>query len=54
MIEEQTIITLLNNKVIVSGNFNIHPDKPQDPLSKPFVSHLDSVGFTQNIKGPTH
>ena len=33
-------------------DFNIHFDEPQDPLSKAFISILDSVGFIQNTKGP--
>ncbi|KAJ8359885.1 hypothetical protein SKAU_G00164100, partial [Synaphobranchus kaupii] len=42
------------DKVVIVGDFNIHVDKPGDPLGTAFASIIDSVGFKQNVCGPTH
>jgi hypothetical protein len=42
------------DNIIIVGDFNIHVDDCNDSLSKAFCSLLDGVGFTQNVREPTH
>ncbi|MBN3299698.1 GTD2B protein, partial [Amia calva] len=42
------------DKLIILGDFNIHIDIKDDPLTVSFLSLLESVGFTQHVSGPTH
>ncbi|XP_058263764.1 uncharacterized protein LOC131364606 [Hemibagrus wyckioides] len=42
------------DKALIVGDFNIHFDKPEDPLRTAGVSILDSLGVNQNVIGPTH
>ena len=36
------------------GDFNIHVDDPNDPLSKAFTALMYSTGLTQVVSKPTH
>ncbi|MHC5791746.1 hypothetical protein ACYT6H_09135, partial [Streptococcus pyogenes] len=36
------------------GDFNIHVDAKNDSLNMAFNLLLDSIGFSQNVKEPTH
>uniref|UniRef100_A0A8C4RJ50 Reverse transcriptase domain-containing protein n=1 Tax=Erpetoichthys calabaricus TaxID=27687 RepID=A0A8C4RJ50_ERPCA len=40
--------------VVLMGDFNVHIDVETDTFSKWFTYLLNSVGFCQNVKGPTH
>lgn len=42
------------DKVIIVGDFNIHVDDDTDSLKTAFNSLLDSMGFCQLLKEPTH
>lgn len=49
-----TYLSTLSSNIILMGDFNIHMDKPNLPLTKDFTSCLDSFGFLQYITCPTH
>ena len=42
------------NELMVVGDFNLHVDVTDDSASKRYLSILDSVGFVQHVKEPTH
>lgn len=47
-------LVLKTDKVIIVGVFNIHVDVENDSLSTAFMSLLDSIGFCQSVRKPTH
>lgn len=47
-------LAITKDKIILVGDFNIHVDVENDCLSTSFRSILDSLGFSQVVKGPTH
>lgn len=47
-------LSTLSSNVILLGDLNIHMDNPNLPLTKDFISCLDSFGFLQHITFPTH
>ncbi|KAI2647462.1 hypothetical protein H4Q32_023878 [Labeo rohita] len=47
-------LSTLSSNIILLGDFNIHMDNPNLPLTKDFISCLDSFGFLQHITFPTH
>uniref|UniRef100_A0A3B3DXI4 Reverse transcriptase domain-containing protein n=1 Tax=Oryzias melastigma TaxID=30732 RepID=A0A3B3DXI4_ORYME len=47
-------LSSLSPNVILLGDFNIHMDNPNLPLTKDFSSALDSFGFLQAANFPTH
>ncbi|MBN3305162.1 ZP1 protein, partial [Amia calva] len=49
-----TYLTIFYDKLIILGDFNIHIDIKDVPLTVSFLSLLESVGFTQHVSGPTH
>ena len=42
------------DNIHIFGEFNIHMEKSTDSLQKAFGAIIDSVGFVQNVSGPTH
>ena len=49
-----THLATLSPNVILLGDFNIHMDNINLPLTRDFASCLDSFGFQQHIDFPTH
>uniref|UniRef100_A0A671W446 Reverse transcriptase domain-containing protein n=1 Tax=Sparus aurata TaxID=8175 RepID=A0A671W446_SPAAU len=49
-----THLSTLSPNNIVLGDFNIHMDNTNNPLTKDFTSCLDSFGFQQHTDTPTH
>ena len=47
-------LVLSSDKIIIVGDFNIHVDAKNDSLNIAFNLLLDSIGFSQNVKEPTH
>uniref|UniRef100_A0A3P9AYQ0 HD domain-containing protein n=1 Tax=Maylandia zebra TaxID=106582 RepID=A0A3P9AYQ0_9CICH len=47
-------LVLSSDKIIIVGDFNIHVDAKNDSLNMAFNLLLDSIGFSQNVKEPTH
>ena len=55
--EFTTLIDDLNSspsELIITGDFNIHVDKPTLPDPSTFLSTLDSADLRQHVKFPTH
>ena len=49
-----TIASSLSSRLLLSGDFNIHVDCPNAPLTSDFLSLLDCFHLTQYIDFPTH
>ncbi len=49
----ETII-LSPEKLLLTGDFNIHVDNKSDLVAQKFVDILDSFNLCQHIDGPTH
>ncbi|KAJ8362846.1 hypothetical protein SKAU_G00116770 [Synaphobranchus kaupii] len=49
-----TIASSLSNRLLLTGDFNIHVDLPNSPLTPDFLSLLDCFHLTQHINFPTH
>ncbi|XP_076835657.1 uncharacterized protein LOC143481498 [Brachyhypopomus gauderio] len=47
-------LAVSSDKIIMVGDFNVHFDNADDPLTRAFTSILNSVGIIQNVVGPTH
>ncbi len=47
-------IAMLNAKVILTGDFNFHLNKPNESDVKQFSNLVNEAGFTQHITKPTH
>ncbi|XP_030264935.1 uncharacterized protein LOC115576546 [Sparus aurata] len=43
-----------SDKILIIGDFNIHLNKPSDPLGKAFLRLLDISNFIQLVHEPTH
>ena len=43
-----------NNEVIITGDFNIHVNKPNNPDTSKFLNILDTFNLVQHIQEPTH
>ncbi len=41
-------------KLILTGDFNFHLNKPSDPDARKFMSLLEDYDLLQHVKGPTH
>ena len=42
------------DRLLITGDFNIHVDKPEDPAAAKFLSLLQSFGLVQHVTVPTH
>ena len=42
------------SELIITGDFNIHVDKPTCPSTSPFLNLLDEFSLRQHITSPTH
>ena len=42
------------DSIIISGDFNLHIDKFDNPHSRDFLALLDTFNLTQHVQGPTH
>ena len=42
------------DRLLITGDFNIHVDKPEDPTTAKFLSLLQSFGLVQHVTVPTH
>ena len=40
--------------VIISGDFNLHVDNPENSYASELLSLLDTLHLTQHLEGPTH
>lgn len=49
-----THLSTVSPNIILVGDFNIHVDDDNNPLTKDFISCLDSLGLQQYIDFPTH
>ncbi len=47
-------ITLIYDRLLIMGDFNIHVCCESKPLVKEFLSLVDSFNLTQSVTGPTH
>ncbi len=47
-------ITLVYDRFLIMGDFNIHVCCESKPLVKEFLSLVDSFNLTQSVTGPTH
>lgn len=47
-------LALGNDKVLVAGDFNLNYEKENDPFKFVFMNVLESIGYKQNVTGPTH
>uniref|UniRef100_A0A3Q0SN00 Amino acid transporter n=1 Tax=Amphilophus citrinellus TaxID=61819 RepID=A0A3Q0SN00_AMPCI len=47
-------LVLSSDKIIIVGDFNNHVDAKNDSLNTAFNLLLDSIGFSQTVKEPTH
>ncbi|CAB4005804.1 Hypothetical predicted protein [Paramuricea clavata] len=45
---------LCKEQLIITGDFNIHIDSPEQPDARTFLDLLDSFGLKQNVMQPTH
>ncbi len=43
-----------SGKLILTGDFNFHLNKPSDPDARKFMSILEDHDLLQHVKGPTH
>ena len=48
------IVATFQSQVVISGDFNIHVDDPNDRHGHHFLEILDSFDMVQNITGSTH
>lgn len=46
-------LVLKTDKVIITGDFDVHVDINSDSFSTAFMSLLDSVGFRHSVHTPT-
>ncbi|XP_074522673.1 uncharacterized protein LOC141787880 [Halichoeres trimaculatus] len=49
-----SIIHATYNFIIISGDFNIHIDKPSDSMAKEFLNLLNYLDFNQHVTQPSH
>ncbi len=47
-------LVLAADKVLITGDFNIHVDNEKDALGSAFIDILNSIGVRQHVSGPTH
>ena len=47
-------LVLSSDKIIIVSDFNIHVDAKNDSRHTAFNLLLDSTGFSQHVKEPTH
>jgi len=47
-------IIQIYDRILILGDFNIHVCCPSNSLAKDFSALVDSFGFEQLVKGPTH
>ena len=47
-------LVLESNKIIISGDLNVHVDVETDSLRNAFISLTESIGFAQCVDKPTH
>ena len=40
--------------LLITGDFNIHAEKPEEPTTTKFLSLLQSFGLIQHVTAPTH
>ena len=49
-----TIIHTTYERVIISGDFNVHMDNKSDTFTMEFLNLLNFINFTQHVTQPTH
>ena len=42
------------DRLLITGDFNVHVDTPNDPTAAKFLSILESFGLVQHVTVPTH
>ena len=42
------------NRILITGDFNLHIDNISDPLSREFLNLLNCMDFNQRVTQPTH
>ncbi|KAL2083495.1 hypothetical protein ACEWY4_021268 [Coilia grayii] len=47
-------ICLRFDSLIISGDFNLHVDNPENTYAKEFLTLIDTFSLTQHVQGPTH
>ena len=47
-------ISTSSGKLVLLGDFNVHPDKNSDREAVPLSSLLNSFGMLQHVEGPTY
>ena len=48
------VLCMTPDRLLITGDFNIHVDKPEDPAAAKFLSLLQSLGLVQHVTVPTH
>jgi len=49
-----TLAVTNSHEFLITGDFNLHLDKPDDSQVKQFLPALDSINLTQHVSFPTH
>lgn len=49
-----SIIHTTYNRILITGDFNLHVDNTSDPVSREFLNLLNCLDFKQHITQPTH
>ncbi len=49
-----SIIHTKYNRIIITGDFNLHVDNISDPMSREFLNLLNCLDFKQHVTQPTH
>lgn len=42
------------NRILITGDFNLHIDNSSDPMSREFLNLLHCLDFNQHVTQPTH
>ena len=49
-----SVICVLFDNIVISGDFNIHVDSPDSTHARDFLALIDTFNLIQHIQGPTH
>ena len=48
------VIHTTYNRILITGDFNLHVDNTSDPVSRVFLNLLNCLDFKQHVAQPTH
>ena len=49
-----SVIHTTYNRILITGDFNLHVDNTSDPVSREFLNLLNCLDFKQHVAQPTH